>query len=151
MRTLLCVAVVVLSACASAPAEPDPALQPLAGTWKIHVNGVPQQKGQASQTGGHYANDFHYEFAIDGGKVAVTSVADSDDDYRLTLKGDRREVGWFKVDGRRIRGKWHRQDMNGAFSEDFRELTLRWTDPSLYVDMENGIHLVHTEVMRHLP
>src|SRR5688572_257299 len=108
MKALLSVTLVAtLCACAAVPPEQASRLQSLAGTWKVHVDGVPQHKGQRSQPGVSYGFDFHYEFKADGSRIVATSVADSDDDVRLRLKGDRQAAGWFNVDGRRVRGKWY--------------------------------------------
>lgn len=146
VTVLAILAVSLATSTAAAPPSAEPAS--LAGEWKTYVNGVAQHKGQQSQTGGFYVYDFHYRFEVKGREVVVIEVVDSDDDNRISLKGDERVAAKFKLDGRRIKGKRDKQELTGAFNETFDELTWRWLDPYAYSDYDNRIRKGNVEVLR---
>ena len=121
---LVCV-VLAAGACTGTrdPATRGPAndanIHSLLGTWR-YVN----RDGTLS-----YRDHYRLEMKVETQELSLIWVADADDEkYGKFLKGDEKELGRFKLDGRRLNGvrawgsdKWIKI-YNGYVTEDLRQL-----------------------------
>src|SRR2546427_13038688 len=122
----------------------------LVGTWRS-VN----KDGTLS-----YRDHYRLEMKEKTQELSFMWVADADDEKNgKFLKGDEREVGRFKLDGRRLSGvrawgadKWI-QIFNGFVSEDFRQLQYQLQYSFLAADCRDtaGNPCADVETYRRIP